>query len=62
METSFNEDGLKQDGDWLSYSLRITGGFMRYRVLEAKAAITKSRVSGKRRRHAYDSVHNRVRD
>jgi hypothetical protein len=32
----FNEDGLKQDGDWLSYSLPETGGFMRYRVLEAK--------------------------
>jgi hypothetical protein len=32
----FNEDGLKQDGDWLSYSLPDTGGFMRYRVLEAK--------------------------
>jgi hypothetical protein len=32
----FNEDGLKQDGEWLSYSLPDTGGFMRYRVLEAK--------------------------
>jgi hypothetical protein len=32
----FNEDGLKEDGDWLSYSLPDTGGFMRYRVLEAK--------------------------
>jgi hypothetical protein len=32
----FNEDGLKQDGDWLIYSLPDTGGFMRYRVLEAK--------------------------
>jgi hypothetical protein len=32
----FNEDGLKQDGEWLSYSLPNTGGFMRYRVLEAK--------------------------
>ena len=32
----FNEDGLKQDGDWLVYSLPNTGGFMRYRVLEAK--------------------------
>ncbi|HEX3421237.1 MAG TPA: hypothetical protein VHT01_08405 [Candidatus Udaeobacter sp.] len=32
----FNEDGLKQDGDWLVYSLSETGGFMRYRVLEAK--------------------------
>jgi hypothetical protein len=32
----FNEDGLKQDGDWLVYSLADTGGFMRYRVLETK--------------------------
>ena len=32
----FNEDGLKQDGDWLTYSAPDTGGFMRYRVLEAK--------------------------
>lgn len=32
----FNEDGLKQDGEWLVYSLPDTGGFMRYRVLEAK--------------------------
>jgi hypothetical protein len=32
----FNEDGLKQDGDWLVYSLPDTGGFMRYRVLESK--------------------------
>jgi hypothetical protein len=32
----FNEDGLKQDGEWLSYSLPDTGGFMRYRVLEVK--------------------------
>jgi len=32
----FNEDELKQDGDWLVYSLPDTGGFMRYRVVEAK--------------------------
>jgi len=32
----FNEDGLKQDGDWLIYSSPDTGGFMRYRVLEWK--------------------------
>src|SRR5262245_16739672 len=32
----FNEDGLKQDGDWLIYSSPDTGGFMRYRVLESK--------------------------
>ena len=34
----FNEDGLKQEGDWLVYSLADTGGFMRYRVLEAKGS------------------------
>ena len=34
----FNEDGLKQDGDWLVYSVPDTGGFMRYRVLEAKGS------------------------
>ena len=32
----FNEDGLKQDGDWLTYSVADTGGFMRYRLLESK--------------------------
>jgi hypothetical protein len=32
----FNEAGLNQDGDWLMYSVSDTGGFMRYRVLEAK--------------------------
>ena len=32
----FNEDGLKEDGEWLSYALPDTGGFMRYRVLESK--------------------------
>jgi hypothetical protein len=32
----FNEDGLNQDGDWLVYAMPDTGGFMRYRVLEAK--------------------------
>ena len=32
----FNEDGLKQDGDWLTYPSSDTGGFMRYRVLESK--------------------------
>jgi hypothetical protein len=34
----FNEDGLKQDDDWLVYPLPDTGGFMRYRVLEAKGS------------------------
>jgi hypothetical protein len=34
----FNEDGLKEDGEWLNYSSPDTGGFMRYRVLEAKGS------------------------
>jgi hypothetical protein len=57
----FNEDGLKQDGDWLIYSLPDTGGFMRYRVLEAKGNHYKIEYQGKRRQEPYDSVHNRVR-
>jgi hypothetical protein len=32
----FNESVLKQDGDWLVYSLSDTGGFMRYRVLDSR--------------------------
>jgi hypothetical protein len=32
----FDEDGLKRDGDWLSYALPDSGGFMRYRVVESK--------------------------
>ena len=32
----FNGDGLKRDGDWLSYSIPDSGGFMRYRVVESK--------------------------
>jgi hypothetical protein len=32
----FNEEALKQEGDWLVYSVPDTGGFMRYRMLEAK--------------------------
>ena len=32
----FNEEGLRQDGDWLVYSVPDTGGFMRYRMVEAK--------------------------
>ena len=32
----FNENELKQDGEWLTYSTPDTGGFMRYRVLESK--------------------------
>ena len=34
----FNEDALKQDGDWLSYPAPDTGGFMRYRVLDSKGS------------------------
>ncbi len=32
----FNQEELKQEGDWLSYPTPDTGGFMRYRVLDAK--------------------------
>jgi len=32
----FNQDELKQDGEWLTCSVADTGGFMRYRVLESK--------------------------
>ncbi len=34
----FNQEGLKQEGDWLSYPTPDTGGFMRYRVLDAKGS------------------------
>ena len=33
----FNQDGLKQDGEWLQCPAPDTSGFMRYRVLESKA-------------------------
>jgi hypothetical protein len=32
----FNQDGLKQDGEWLRCPVPDTSGFMRYRVLESK--------------------------
>jgi hypothetical protein len=32
----FNGDGLKQDGNWLSYATPDSGGFMRYRVVDSK--------------------------
>jgi len=32
----FNEDGLRQDGEWLRCPVPDTNGFMRYRVLETK--------------------------
>ena len=32
----FNEDGLKQDGEWLQCPVPDTKGFMRYRMLESK--------------------------
>jgi hypothetical protein len=34
--SQFNEDGVKEDGEWLTYAVPDTGGFMRYRVLESK--------------------------
>jgi hypothetical protein len=32
----FNQDGLKQDGEWLQCPVPDTNGFMRYRVIESK--------------------------
>src|SRR6266700_1868632 len=32
----FNQDGLKQDGEWLQCPVPDTNGFMRYRMLESK--------------------------
>ncbi|HEU5313775.1 MAG TPA: hypothetical protein VFU08_08115 [Candidatus Udaeobacter sp.] len=32
----FNQDGLKQDDEWLQCTVPDTNGFMRYRVLESK--------------------------
>jgi hypothetical protein len=32
----FNQDGLKQDGEWLQCRVRDSNGFMRYRLLESK--------------------------
>jgi hypothetical protein len=32
----FDQDGLKQDGEWLQCPVPDTNGFMRYRVLESK--------------------------
>ena len=32
----FNDDGVKQDGQWLQCPIPDTNGFMRYRVLESK--------------------------
>jgi hypothetical protein len=32
----FNQDGLKQDGEWLQCPAPDTNGFMRYRMLESK--------------------------
>ena len=34
----FNQDGLKQDGEWLQCAAPDTNGFMRYRVLESKGS------------------------
>ena len=34
----FNEDGLRQDGEWLRCPVPDANGFMRYRVLESKGS------------------------
>jgi hypothetical protein len=57
----FNQDGLKQDGEWLQCPAPDTSGFMRYRVLESKGDHYKIEYQEKRRRHAYDGFHHRVR-
>jgi hypothetical protein len=56
----FNQDGLKQDGEWLQCPVPDTNGFIRYRVLESKGSHYKVEFSGKRRWHAYDGFHHRV--
>jgi hypothetical protein len=40
----FNGDGLKRDGDWLSYAIPDSGRFMRYRVVESKVSTTRSSI------------------
>jgi hypothetical protein len=35
-ENQFNQDGVRQDGEWLRCPVPDTNGFMRYRVLESK--------------------------
>ena len=32
----FNQDGVRQDGEWLRCPVPDTNGFMRYRLLESK--------------------------
>jgi hypothetical protein len=32
----FNQDGMRQDGEWLRCPVPDTNGFMRYRMLESK--------------------------
>ena len=34
-ENEFNQDGARQDGEWLRCPVPDTNGFMRYRVLES---------------------------
>jgi hypothetical protein len=34
----FNQDGLKQDGEWLQCPVPDSSGFMRYRILESKGS------------------------
>ena len=36
MGNEFNQDGLKQDVDWVQCPVRDSNGFMRYRPLESK--------------------------
>jgi hypothetical protein len=40
-QNEFNDDGLKQDGEWVQCAVPDTNGFMRYRVLESKGSHNK---------------------
>jgi hypothetical protein len=40
----FNQDGLKQDGEWLQGPVPDINGFMRYRVPSRKVIITRSSI------------------
>jgi hypothetical protein len=58
----FNEDGLKQDWRLAGLFVPDTGGFMRYRVLEAKGNHYKVEYQENGGGSLTTGVHNRVRD
>jgi hypothetical protein len=58
----FNDDGLKQDGEWLQYI--FSAGYERIHALPGPPVERQSQqggVSGKRRRNPHDSFDHRVR-